>query len=1422
MGSGETGSVITRSTLQDTGEHGTAWISTSGIGSFVWRLKTSYVEASTGPHTIGDGCSAKTESGNALDLESRGVAVFTKKGEQEDNTYKELDTHENAAGESSAYFGIYTDQSCSEGSQVAGMKPKAATGTDAATMILTNMQQDGKTELNKQNKDGLPYLRAFGADTNTAGNDNENSNANDTADSSTVKEKAVAENDAAAGTDYSDYPFTLLSGTYYIKELTAPAGYRLDTTVRKLVVGTIDAADISEDNDTNISSLYINNKAQIMDVSAAQGETDYFWSNTLNQVTLYKLDQFGRQVSLAEDGYLELQIEGEGNKFPGGETTIRLYQDATKPAAKADGTVDATLQKYISYTAPTDSNKLGSWTIKGLLEAGKTYTLSEPVGSVHADYVIAKKIQFKMTGTGSIEVLTPEGGTAEDTKQADDPLKAQGDDYSNYYKADTANNLLVLRDASRYRKDVALVKKDSKTDQPIANISFRLYKYSETDAQGNPTGAVSVLAANKYLTTDQNGRIDLKNLSEDYINQITGCALKYGLDIGKYYFEEVEQGASDQYRLAGKIYFEINPAENGQDTKNYEDYAVVKYTTDEAAGGYITEEIEGGTKTGAVVVKNDLVTTIPKTLELTKTGSAGTEKLAGARFLLQYKSITHGQSGSSTEETEGKKQKEFKCITDDDGILYLATEDWTVQTAESEGGQSTKVKPDISAKGTYTLKEIQAPEGYMTITDSTGTPVTLATWEVDSDNKIKEVEYYNGTSTMTTAPSDNNIVTGKVTTSTEDGEEHLALQLTVKNEKTRISVAKVNDLVSGTKTGSQSNINGEALTGATLEIYEGTDTTATDKRKATLADNKSSWGWTPNADIPEGTLKENTIYTLHESKAPVGYLTADDLYFMLSGTTTAAEGQTVSQIYVWKGSGKPAAADAVLSNTNWSASTNKKGTSLVMVDEAIIAPIDLQKVVGSEETENYKTLADAVFTISTGTKADSTGTTLGTAKTNSSGYLVWESITNEGIASKLIYDRTGKRISDTTGAANLNGQSVILQQNAEGYTVTETSAPVTAHNTGLTYHVKITAANYREYRTEADTYATDKYINLVEATANSTGADKDQLYTASTLTQRNNNTSYTKAQTESAKLAVNPVYYSAVTLHKYDADEEGAKKAVPGTEFTLYKGTEQTSSNIYKAAYAVTTIGTGDGKKTEKRLNDTGVFTTDASGDLHIEIREKGTYTLVETKAAPGYELDATNAFTFALAETAAATAAAGADQPSLTADSTTEAARVTLTASAGEDAEAAASYPTYGYGATNALKKAGDETGVPNSRKTGEVTLTKTDADTSEALNGVVYTLSRTDVPKDAEGKDLTSYFLKEAVDVVTGKSYQAEKTAAGTWQLTEITGEGAKVQNGQIYIKGLPWGSYMLTERPSFPATCWITAQARAAGRIVRWPAR
>lgn len=1320
------GTKDTDGSLQDTGEHGTAWISTqkntTTQGDKQLSLKVNYIAAAaTEQHHFDDNCSQATNESTAVNLESRGVVTFTKTGPESGSINLTLNTHEGASGESSAYFGVYLDKECTQ--QVAGMIPKAKSVANAknwTTMVLTNTAADGTTELSeRKNSNNVPYLRAY--------------NGGDTQD---------------------DYPFTLLSGTYYIKEQVAPAGYKLDTRIRKAVISKMEQTTLDQD----LSNVYPKNKAVITiadsgtDAGAGSGTGSqsgtYQWSNTPNVVKLYKRDQFGRKVPLKENGHLELKVEGDGNTFPSGENTIRLYQDTELPATKTDGT---TKIDYVTY-----DSKDGVWTVTGLLDINKTYTLSEPDASVHENYVVAKSIAFRMNADGTIQLVNS-GTDTTDTVQKDNPLQANGTDYNNYYKPDDNGNIFVMRDTSRYLKDIVLEKRDSTTNQPIPNISFQLYKYSGKNATtGELTGVQSVLKKGIYLTTDQNGKIELKNLPGTVKNTITGCALKYGLDVGNYYFKEIERGASDNYRLMDDIYFTITPKADGS-AEDYSDYAKVTYDTDGRSDVTTSTSDE---KT--VIVKNDPVTQKAKTLELTKVDSDNeNSKLAGAKFTLSYQSINHGHEGSST---GGDVKLTWTCATDTDGFLYLTDEKGNFKTDSS----GKKIKPDISAKGSYTLKETQAPDGYMTRTDDgTSDVVTMVTFMVNSDNQITNVTYYNGAGNLVTSPTPS--------VSQDTSGEHLYLHLTVKNEKTKVSIAKKNDIESNnnkkdTKTADQKSLNGEALKGAELEIYEGTLTTDNTKRVATLGNEQSEWSWTGSGDtegtsgatLSTGTLKENTIYTLHEKKAPTGYLEADDIYFKLSGTTTK-NNTIVSQLYVWNGEGKP----TDVNGAGWRKTTNLNNNVLTMVDETIIAPVDLQKVLADYTDTSWSAVKDVEFTVKTDTGSGSEGAeasvTLGTAVTTADGSLVWKSITQAGYDSKLIYDAAGHRVTGTStgtgGNTDLSSKAlrIILRQNETGYVFTESYAPDHVYNDGRSYHVSITAENYKEYRTgnttSGGTYDTDKYINLTEA-ENAANHQVAKLSTRNSNKKTYNSfkdvdNSYTKPDDVNKKLAVNKPYKSAITLHKYDGDEEGQKAAIPGTEFTLYRDSVA-SGNIYKKAYS------------GSEVNATGVFTTDSKGNLSIEIHEKGKYILKETKAAAGYQLDSrANTFTFTLT-----------DKTEMNTDGTKK---------------------SYGYDETNAQKK--EEDGVPNSRIMGEVHLTKKDAKTAEALNSVVYTLSRSDVPKSAPtGSNLTDYLLKDPVDVVTGKSYKAEKVK-GRWQLTEL--DASKCKSGEIHISGLNWGTYTLTEK-------------------------
>ena len=1244
--------------LGKTGEHGTAWISTSGVGSFVLGLKVQYKAAENvgGPvssHSLTDSCAAygtiTEEYKAAYDLESRGVLSFTKVAEKSENsgkTYEDLDTHSGAAGESTAYFGVYLDEACTQ--QVAGMQPRATlksatdrNADDWQIMVLTNQALNGTELCAYRNK--IPYLRSNWVENTTM-----------------------------------DYPYTLLAGTYYIKELRAPAGYRLDTIVRKAVV------DELKTGSTDLKSSYVNNKAKLSAAGSVEGgSTTYQWGNNPTAVTLYKLDQFGQKVSLAEDGCLELTIKdsdaaGNSNTFPNGAKKICLYQNADQPAKWFDSNeteISNVADSYITY-----DSTVGSWTIKGLLAAGKTYTLEEPETSVDEDHNIAEFICFGVNADGSIDMQNTVGENATATS-SDVPTAANGSetDRMNCYKSDAANNQIVMRDTTNWLKDLVLQKEDSDTKKGIANIYFKLYKYTGVDDEGEPTDAQSVLGKDAEgkdicLKTDENGRIQLSVLNAaTYRNQTINdpkheeqkLALKYGLEVGRYYLEEVEGGASDQYKLADKLYFEIEEDTGRVTAKDYNEYAKVELTGSTANDNHVSVATDAGVTT--ITLKNDPLHN--KTLRLTKVDSADThKKLSGAKFTLSYVSANDGHDGAVSRWNKD-------CITDADGILYLT----------DASGTATTEQPDISAKGTYTLKETKAAAGYMTRTGTDGAALTVLSFEVDTSNQIANVKCYDS---MVTAEVENSTAAGS-------GGDHQNLVVTVKNAHTKVSAQIFSDIAKSdaTKSCDQKDLTGEDLNGTHLEIYEGT-AAGTEAVAKLSGDKQNRWGWTEDSGtadgtaIPAGTLKENTIYTLHESDAPIGYMAGKDIYFALSGTTIQ-NNETVSRIYVWIGDGTPDTNDAADTNlkdtAKWSKLTNVQDSVLTIVDEAIIAPVDLQKVLASVDSESYEALEGAVFEVAVrnmaaeGASANSlveSKIVLGTAITTEKGYLVWKSITGDGFSYGRIFNAEGTRVS-AVNAATAIGKTIVLQQNAEGYVFTETQAPDTAYNNGLSFRVQITEKNYLDYRTVSGTgeaktltYHTDKYIDLVEAEKNT----KSNIpYSVKGVSERSEKTEYKDAD----GLAVNRQYRSVVTLHKYDASAKGQKAAIAGTEFTLYRDSVS-AENVYKKAYIVATAS--DSRKTT--LNKTGVFTTDADGNITVEIREKGTYILKETKASTGYILDEANTLTFVLKDEA--------ETQSLTIN--------------GE------SVPVYGYRTTaNVLKK--DENGVPNLRE--EVPVPPTEPET-------------------------------------------------------------------------------------------------------------
>ncbi|MDD6404646.1 MAG: SpaA isopeptide-forming pilin-related protein, partial [Clostridiales bacterium] len=581
---------------------------------------------------------------------------------------------------------------------------------------------------------------------------------------------------------------------------------------------------------------------------------------------------------------------------------------------------------------------------------------------------------------------------------------------------------------------------------------------------------------------------------------------------------------------------------------------------------------------------------------------------------------------------------------------------------------------DLTFQGTYEIREVRASNTYITPTENDGTAKLLATVNVDAEDKMKVVA------------NDNKLVT--VALSEYDSKA----DVTIKNEKTKVPIGKTIDFAKG-----------EPLAGATLEIYKADDigNTVLDTWKTDES----------NHIVPAGRLSEDVVYRLHEKEnsAPVGYLESEDVYFILDGTYTEGENRYSRILLTYKN------GDVINQNTDgdiYGFAGIINGV-LRIVDMTIKVPVTLNKVIHGTDN-SYEPLKDVIFTVTDNDIADESAKIIGTAKTGNDGFLVWS-------------ENTGSHTSDTT---------IVLQQNVNGYTFTETYAPDNAYNDGRAFTVNPKDDDFKDYLTDSNKKFNIRTGNM-ESVTDGFGGPSSHAY--------NEN-----------QLVVNEQYKSTVTLFKYDADEEAGKARIEGTEFTLYhaevSGDEWTQKDVVSDAYSKDK----DGNVT---LKENGIFTTDAEGKLSIEIHNKGFYILRETRQTEGYEL--------------------GTNPPQF---------RFILTDKASQEDNISG---IYGYDQTNILKR--DATGVPNTRIMGSVTLRKVDGATKEPLNGVEYILTRT----DPTGTSDSSYLLHEPVTVTTGRTYKAEKLtgeASGTtsWKLTESDGE-----SGVIKVEGLNWGTYKLQEK-------------------------
>lgn len=234
-------------------------------------------------------------------------------------------------------------------------------------------------------------------------------------------------------------PYELAIGTYYVKEICAPAGYKISEEIREVVINTATAVEIEFFDDPANGYLLISKSSLVEDY-----EQDHPLDGT--QFTVY-LDQQCQQVAVCADGSVAILTISNGTsnlielpegtyyyretrcpegylpddtvyqlQIIGGQTIQQQHVNLPSQAPVEILKVDSTAHQ------PLSGAKLQLWSAEGellaewissqqpyviYLEVGGTYVLKEvesPEG-----YKLAKNIQFTVgDNTGSVQHIEME------------------------------------------------------------------------------------------------------------------------------------------------------------------------------------------------------------------------------------------------------------------------------------------------------------------------------------------------------------------------------------------------------------------------------------------------------------------------------------------------------------------------------------------------------------------------------------------------------------------------------------------------------------------------------------------------------------------------------------------------------------------------------------------------------------------------------------------------------------------------------------------------------------------------------------------------------------------------------------------------------------------------------------------------------
>lgn len=646
----------------------------------------------------------------------------------------------------------------------------------------------------------------------------------------------------------------LEAGTYYVKEIAAPNGYALDTTVRRFTIGGDNAWDVKTEIKNTLKEYSLTLVKKGDDGKLLQGVEFTLSGNGIDPMT-------------AESGPNGV-VTFEGLAF--GEYTITEVE-APQGYVKAkpiNVTIDEknTVGAYTPNQAVDGGTITNEHTVLMVLKiddadkkplAGATFRIKNSAGQ----YVSAENGKFKAFVSG--EEMASVFETGEDGKFTLEYLPV-GNNYAleeisapqGYIKVKgtTSFNIVKARETvsvgnSLIKGTLKLVKKDQH-GKLLNGIEFVLKKGGQyvTANVGNSRYTYTGLADNKEaatkLKTDENGRLEIS-----------------GLLWGTYYLEEVNTPAG---LIAGED--------------------IVVSVTDQFQKPIIDLEVTNKLNTGS--------------LSFTKTDGAG-NGLAGAVFKLKL--VEKSGTAYST-------VKQMYAISDDEGrvsfedVPYGVYELTEVIAPEgyvrsnktyyvSIGGAVAEGKNIVSVPNPWTNSRTEKEFTVEKVSADGGEPLNGAVFQVLDEGKKpidgKIITTYGGSGTVTLPLGKYYLKETVAPEGYELNEELIPFEVTTNGRNT---VTVKNTPKTGSLTIQKADEDGKPLLGAEFKIYAAKDKAR--ENPITLITDSS--GKAVKTGIPYGS------YVAIESRAPEGYERDDTEHTFdipqknEDGTVTEVEDVTIS------------------------------------------------------------------------------------------------------------------------------------------------------------------------------------------------------------------------------------------------------------------------------------------------------------------------------------------------------------------------------------------------------------------------------------------------------------------------------------------------------------------------------------------------